>query len=84
MERKTFTLRLSADEAEAVEILRQYLCVSTDTAALRHAILKFKEIDEKSFEKSKKISELQSELSKLKDLIKHLLDVAKAFTSMEL
>ena len=61
MEGKNFTLRLSGEEVEALERLRNNVGVATDTAAVRHAIMNFVEIENTKQMQAKEIEKLKKE-----------------------
>ena len=45
MEEKKFTLRISPEEAENLETLKKFLKLSTDAAAIRHAISNYQKLE---------------------------------------
>jgi predicted transcriptional regulator len=77
MEERKFTLRISPEEGANLEKLREFLNLSTDTAAIRHAITHYIELE-------KKILKLQQENNNLKIALTNLHNRIKDFkTSFE-
>ena len=82
MEGKNFTLRLSGEEVEALEMLRKNVGVATDTAAVRHAIRNFAEVENTKQMQAKEIENLKKETEKLRRIGYGLLDSLKSMSEV--
>jgi len=82
MEGKNFTLRLSGEEAEALEGLRKSVNAATDAAAVRHAIINFVDVENTSKMQTKEIEQLKKEVDYLREIGYTLINSLKTMSKM--